>query len=107
MAEKLVMVGVLPEAIVLDAGDQAVWYSNAGNLKIEFDSQRCPFSSNVFQAPPGMRLVSGPVRPEPTPARIAIGFRSTTPSSRTARFFCAKNSAALPPEPSLENHRAR
>ena len=63
MAEKLVMVGVLPEVIVLDPGDQAVWYSNAGNLKIEFDSQRCPFSSNVFQAPPGMRLVSGPVRP--------------------------------------------
>jgi hypothetical protein len=63
VAEKLVMVGVLPEVIVLDPGDQAVWYSNAGNLKIEFDSQRCPFSSNVFQAPPGMRLVSGPVRP--------------------------------------------
>jgi hypothetical protein len=63
VAEKLVMVGVLPEAIVLDAGDQAVWYSNAGTLKIEFDSQRCPFSSNVFQAPPGMRLMSGPVRP--------------------------------------------
>ena len=63
MADKLVMVGVLPEVIVLDPGDQAVWYSNAGNLKIEFDSQRCPFSSNVFQAPPGMRLLSGPVRP--------------------------------------------
>jgi hypothetical protein len=63
VAEKLVMVGVLPEVIVLDAGDQVVWYSNAGNLKIEFDSQRCPFSSNVFQAPPGMRLMSGPVRP--------------------------------------------
>jgi len=63
VAEKLVMVGVLPEVIVLDAGDQAVWYSSAGNLKIEFDPQRCPFSSNVFQAPPGMRLMSGPVRP--------------------------------------------
>jgi hypothetical protein len=63
VAEKLVMVGVLPEVIVLDTGDQAVWYSNAGNLKIEFDPQRCPFSSNVFQAPPGMRLMSGPVRP--------------------------------------------
>ena len=67
MAEKLVMVGVLPEVIVLDTGDQAVWYSNAGNLKIEFDPQRCPFSSNVFQAPPGMRLVSGPVRPGTNP----------------------------------------
>jgi hypothetical protein len=63
VAEKLVMVGVLPEVTVLDPGDQAAWYSNAGNLKIEFDSQRCPFSSNVFQAPPEVRLASGPVRP--------------------------------------------
>jgi hypothetical protein len=63
VAEKMVMVGVLPEVIVLDPGDQAVWYSNAGNMKIEFDSQRCPFSSNVFQAPPGIRLTSGPARP--------------------------------------------
>ena len=62
MADKMVMVGVLPEVIVLDPGDQAVWYSNAGNMKIEFDSQRCPFSSNVFQAPAGMRLLSGPPR---------------------------------------------
>jgi hypothetical protein len=62
VAEKLVMVGVLPEVIVLDSSDQAVWYSNAGNLKIEFDPQRCPFSSNVFQAPPGVRLASGAVR---------------------------------------------
>ena len=59
----MVMVGVLPEVIVLDPGDQAVWYSNAGNMKIEFDSQRCPFSSNVLQAPPGIRLTSGPARP--------------------------------------------
>ena len=47
----------------LDPGDQAVWYSNAGNLKVEFDPQRCPFSSNVLQAPPGIRLSSGPARP--------------------------------------------
>jgi hypothetical protein len=67
VAEKLVMVGVLPEVIVLDPGDQTVWYSNAGNLKIEFDPQRCPFSSNVFQAPPGVRLVSGPARPGTNP----------------------------------------
>ena len=49
--------------VVLDSGDQVEWISNAGNIKIEFDSQRCPFSSNVFQAPPGVRLVSGPLRP--------------------------------------------
>jgi hypothetical protein len=63
VAEKMVMVGVLPEVIVLDAGDQAVWFSNAGNIKVEFDPQRCPFSSNVFQAPPEVRIVSGPTRP--------------------------------------------
>lgn len=63
MAEKLVLVGVLPEAIVIDSGDQVAWYSNAGNLKIEFDPQRCPFASNVLQAPPGVRLMSGAARP--------------------------------------------
>jgi hypothetical protein len=61
--EKMVLVGVLPESIVLDPGDQVVWYSNAGNLKIEFDPQRSPFSSNVLQAPPGVRLMSGAPRP--------------------------------------------
>jgi hypothetical protein len=67
VAEKLVMVGMLPEVVVLDAGDQAEWISNAGNLKLEFDAQRCPFSSNIFQAPSGVRLRSGPVRPGTTP----------------------------------------
>ena len=67
MAEKLVMVGMLPESVVLDPADQVEWYSNAGNIKIEFDSQRCPFSSNIFQAPPGVLLHSGPVRPGTNP----------------------------------------
>lgn len=62
MAEKLVLIGVIPEVIALDPGDQVTWYSNAGNLKIEFDAQRCPFSSNVLQAPPGVRLQSGAAR---------------------------------------------
>jgi len=61
------MVGVLPEVVVVDPGEQVEWISNAGNIKIEFDSQRCPFSSNVFQAPPGMKLLSGPVRPGTSP----------------------------------------
>jgi hypothetical protein len=61
------MVGVLPEVVVVDPGEQVEWISNAGNIKIEFDSQRCPFSSNVFQAPPGMKLLSGPVRAGTTP----------------------------------------
>jgi hypothetical protein len=65
--EKRVMVGVLPEVVVLDPGEQVEWISNAGNIKIEFDPQRCPFSSNVFQAPPGVKLVSGPVRPGTNP----------------------------------------
>jgi hypothetical protein len=62
VAEKLVIVGVMPDVVVLDPGEQAVWISNAGNIKVEFDSQRCPFSSNVFQAPAGVRLISGPSR---------------------------------------------
>jgi hypothetical protein len=63
VSEKMVMVGVLPEAVVIDASEQVVWFSNAGNLKIEFDAQRSPFASNVFQAPPGVRLSSGTTRP--------------------------------------------
>lgn len=62
MAEKIVLVGLLPESIVVDPGDQVAWYSNAGNLKIEFDAQRCPFSSNILSAPPGVRLMSGAPR---------------------------------------------
>jgi hypothetical protein len=56
------MVGVIPEVIAVDPGDQVVWFSNAGNLKIEFDPQRSPFASNIFQAPPGIRLSSGAAR---------------------------------------------
>lgn len=67
LAEKRVMAGFWPEVVVLEAGDQAEWICNAGNLKIEFDAARCPFSSNVFQAPAGVRLLSGPVRPGTNP----------------------------------------
>jgi len=67
MSEKMVLVGILPEMVAIDSGEQVVWYSNAGNIKIEFDPQRCPFSSNVLQAPPGVRLSSGAVRPGLTP----------------------------------------
>jgi hypothetical protein len=68
MAEKPVLVGVLPEVVVVEGGDQVVWTAASGNLRVEFDAQRCPFSSNVFQAPAGMRLMSGPPR-----AGIAAG----------------------------------
>ena len=54
------MVGVIPEAVVLEKGDQISWMSEQGNLRVEFDVNRCPFGSNVFQAPVGMRLLSGP-----------------------------------------------
>jgi hypothetical protein len=63
MAERPVLVGLIPQAVVLDTGDQVSWFSDAGNLKVEFDANRCPFSSNVFQAPEGMRLMSGPIVP--------------------------------------------
>lgn len=67
MADKNVLVGILPEAIVIGSQDQVVWLSDAGNLKIEFDPKRCPFLSNVFQAPVGTRLQSGTIRPGTAP----------------------------------------
>jgi len=67
MAEKLVLVGVIPEIVVIGPSDQVTWLSDAGNLRIEFDANRCPFSSNVFQAPPGRQLQSGPPRPGSKP----------------------------------------
>src|SRR5215831_13813362 len=63
MAERPVLVGLIPQAVVLDPGDQVSWISDAGNLRVEVDANRCPFSSNVFQAPSGIRLLSGPARP--------------------------------------------
>lgn len=57
------LVGLIPQALVIQPGEQVVWLSDAGHLKVEFDPNRCPFSSNVFQAPPGMRLMSGAPRP--------------------------------------------
>ena len=67
MAERPVLVGLIPQVVVLDAGDQVSWISDAGNLRVEFDANRCPFNSNVFQAPVGMRLLSGPVAPGTKP----------------------------------------
>ena len=63
MAERPVLVGLVPQTVVLDPGDQVSWISDAGKLRIEFDVNRCPFSSNVFEAPSGVRLLSGPPRP--------------------------------------------
>jgi len=60
MAERPVLVGLIPEAIILEKGDQVAWMSEQGNLRVEFDVNRCPFGSNIFQAPLGMRLLSGP-----------------------------------------------
>jgi len=54
MAERPVLVGLIPQVVVLDPGDQISWISDAGNLRVEFDVNRCPFSSNIFQAPAGM-----------------------------------------------------
>jgi hypothetical protein len=59
MVEKIVLVGVLPQVVLLEESDQVVWVAEGGNLRVEFDPQRCPFSSNVFQAPAGIRVMSG------------------------------------------------
>jgi len=67
MAEKIVLVGVVPEAVVIGSADQILWTAGENSLKVEFDPNRCPFQSNVFQAPPGMRLLSGPPRPGTKP----------------------------------------
>ena len=67
MAEKLVLVGVIPEAVLIGPDDQVCWVAGESLLKVEFDPNRCPLSSNVFQAPAGMRLLSGPPRPGTKP----------------------------------------
>lgn len=67
MAEKVVLVGVIPEAVVIGPDDQVSWVAGESVLKVEFDANRCPFSSNLFQAPAGMRLLSGPPRPGTKP----------------------------------------
>jgi len=63
MAEKTVLVGIIPETTTLGPADQLSWIATEGQIKIEFDPNRCPFSSNIFQAPGGVRLLSGPPRP--------------------------------------------
>lgn len=76
MADKLVLVGIVPEAVILGPQDQVTWFSETSTLRIEFDPNRCPFQSNVYQAPPGMRLLSGPPRHDARPGlykyRVAI-----------------------------------
>lgn len=76
MADKHVLVGLVPEVIALSPQDQAEWLTSYGTLKVEFDPKRCPFGSNVFQAPAGMRLLSGPPSPGAKPGsykyRVAL-----------------------------------
>ena len=72
MAEKVVLVGVIPEAVVIGPDDQVSWMAGESLLKVEFDPNRCPFSSNMFQAPPGMRLLSGTPRPGTKPGLVQI-----------------------------------
>ena len=70
MAERPVLVGLIPQTVVIDPNDQVSWISDAGSLRVEFDVNRCPFSSNIFQAPAGIRLLSGPP-PEKQRRRIS------------------------------------
>jgi hypothetical protein len=74
MADKLIFVGIIPESVVLEPGEQAMWFSNAGTLKVEFDANRCPFSSNILQAPAGVQLQSGPARPGVNPGPYRYRF---------------------------------
>lgn len=76
MADRFVLIGALPEVVLIEGTDQVVWVAQEGNLRVEFDPQRCPFSSNVFQAPPRVKVMSGTPRPGVTPGsfkyRLAI-----------------------------------
>jgi hypothetical protein len=74
MAEKLVLIGAYPDITVLEKADQMVWHSLSSNLRVEFDPNRCPFSSNVFQGPAGSRLQSGPSRADATPGSYKYRF---------------------------------
>ena len=58
--DKRVIVGIFPDVVVLTPNDQAEWVAPSAVLRVEFDPKRCPFASNVMQAPAGMRLLSGP-----------------------------------------------
>jgi hypothetical protein len=76
MTEKLVLAGVLPAVVAIGPGEQVVWLSESSAIRVEFDPNRCPFSSNVFQAPAGMQVHSGPPRPGTSPGaykyRVAL-----------------------------------
>ncbi len=96
MSEKLVIVGVMPDVVVLDPGEQAVWISNAGNIKVEFDPQRCPFSSNVLQAPAGVRLISGPTRSGQNPGSYKYKLRLTMWLWRKVKCCFARNNPGAP-----------
>ena len=85
MAERPVLVGVIPQVVVLDDGDQIAWLSDAGTLRVEFDANRCPFSSNVFQAPAGMRLLSGPRGPGLKAPHLNTGYGLMTSWSGKAK----------------------
>lgn len=67
MAEKLILVGLIPQVMVIQPDDQVAWLSDAGGLRVEFDPNRSPFTSNVFQAPAGMRIQTGSPRPGTKP----------------------------------------
>src|SRR5690349_8958943 len=40
MAERPVLVGLVPQVVVIDESDQVSWISDAGNLRVEFDVNR-------------------------------------------------------------------
>jgi hypothetical protein len=67
MNEKTILVGLTPDVMAIGPDEQVAWISNTGQIRIQFDPNRCPFSSETFQAPEGMRLQSGPPRPGTKP----------------------------------------
>ena len=90
MSERPVLVGLIPQAVVLDPGDTVSWISDAGNLKVEFDANRCPFASNIFQAPVGMRLLSGPVTPGIKGGKLQVQTLAQRADDRPRRGHCKR-----------------
>jgi len=50
MAEKMVLVGVVPETMVIGLADHVSWVAGEGQLKVEFDPNAARLV-NIFQAP--------------------------------------------------------
>ena len=91
MAEKTILVGVIPEAMVIGPSDQVAWVAGEGQLKIEFDANRSPFRLEYLSSPVGRALAQLALRVRAQSRdRSAIACGSTISASVTVRSSCGK-----------------